>query len=359
MPSESKQSDAQSRAAPAPKPDDEDLEQRLGPIEDFQDRAESWMKEITSQVARLASGSESDTRRREALDKRLGDIEQRIQSLLTLTEMISMNENPFISGKEGGGGGGEPQAAAQAAPPQAAMPQEQSLYTPEAPQAAAHAPAESPAPAPAAQPASSHPNDASAEAETPHKPPEPDGSAEQTEPSEAEPPQDAHEAPFEKRPARPREAPPTPTPAPQADPSPPPLGRRLGPLVPVDEEPTDEAHTLPTDAPDPGRRAADRLFTLEWASMLARNLPRSEVPDFLDRYVEAGWVTRDMATRVRALALGLTQNDPEHPDQERLHELHLRTTVLLSHLDGAPLPADETKAVLDRARDLTTGEWVA
>jgi hypothetical protein len=121
----------------------DDIAGRVAQTEEFRERAERWMKEITQQVARLAAQGEQDEKRRAAIDRRIADIEERLKSLLTLTELVSLDKNPFAAPR------GAPAPAAPVPPA-------------EAPKTAP----ESPAAAPRAV-VRAHPNDAAAESAPP------------------------------------------------------------------------------------------------------------------------------------------------------------------------------------------------
>lgn len=344
------------------------LDERLEPLEEFRGRSESWMKEITAQVARLASRNEDDERRKKGLDKRLGDIEQRIQSLLTLTEMLSMGSNPFVAN-----GDTRPQEAPSSSGVAQARPAPEKVTAPTA------GPEDVPAPVPSANGTQAAP----APSEAADPPPSPVTPAETAPPSaqadaEDDGPLDIEEvlsaAPKTAVPAPedsegsvpPQEAPPVKASPPAARPSRSYFSDLLA--TPRDarrpaDKPAATAFPPPPEPVEPQpRRAtsqgtAERLVLLEWAELLATRLPRNKIRDFLVRYEEAGWIDGPTASRVGALATGFQQESPDMPDVDGLHDVHVRSLVLLSFFEGAPIAQSEALDVLNEARQLAHGDW--
>ncbi|MBW3583969.1 MAG: hypothetical protein KY455_12820 [Euryarchaeota archaeon] len=365
MPADNKRPSAPSPAAAHG--DAAPVDERLEPLEEFRGRSESWMKEITAQVARLASRNEDDERRKKGLDKRLGDIEQRIQSLLTLTEMLSMGSNPFVASADT-----RPQEAPQPPAIPQARPAAETLTAPSATPQEEQAPVP---PANEAQPAPTPSGDgdvspAQAGQADAALPPGEEGVDDEgpldvkevlsvapkgagTEPAKKGDP--LQDEPAEK--STPTAGPPKPSSSSYfsdlltkpASPSPPTRLPRELPPPPV--APTKE----PTRATPQG--TAERLVLLEWAELLATRLPRGKIHDFLTRYEEAGWIDGATVSRVGALATGFQQESPDMPDVAGLHDLHVRSLVLLSFFEGAPIAQSEALDVLNEARQLAHGDW--
>lgn len=301
-----------------------ELEARLQPLDEFRERADSWMKEITAQVARLAGRSEEEERRKKALDKRLADIEERMQSLLTLTEMVSLSKNPFAAPPS------EAQPAAPEVPAKAAAPEP--LAEPTAPPARSSPAAQDAAPVardPAPQPA-----------RYPVERPSLALSDEDAPAITARPPLHTSQRPVHR--AHPNDAGADPAPqrrlaAPREDPRP--SAREPGPHAPAEN-------------------ARGRFLVLEWAALIAPSAYRIDLGAFLGFYVESGWIQPNVAAIVRNLALQLRREGGPSDEAPSLEELHARSILIVSQLQGEEAPLDEAQHAFAEARAAASGAWI-
>lgn len=287
-----------------------ETKERLAKTEEFQERADGWMKEVTSQVARLATGAEKEEKRRETLEKRLADIEERIRSLLTLTEMISLDKNPFASTPT--------QAATKSAPSEP----ENTRAAPE------------PAPEPVPEPSPPEPEPAQTAPVDPFAVPSQDNSEEEGEPTPPQlPPNGVEVIPVgpETQPTESKDpAPPTPEKRNTKAYHPNDAAKEAQPPAPLPET----SPAPPASASDPvADPVSQRLFVIAWADLLAPAANQVDLESFTQFYVESGWVDPQSARLVKPLARSMApQNPPASIDLRRLHE----QTVHLLAEHGTP-----------------------
>jgi hypothetical protein len=331
------------------------VEQRLEPLEEFRGRAEGWMKEVTAQVARLASSFEQEDKRRLALEDRLSDIEERIRSLLTLTELVSLDKNPFAAGHG-------PKPVPSAATPKMA-PEAEDVFSPtaeEAPAAASsevglpqeeasaeESPAEAEVPPAEPFPAEGRPGVEVIPIGPPSDKVAPEWDDHEEQPLAAESSEEDADSPEgpEPEPMDPAEnpivaEPETVHPKPASEPSAvDPPGPSPQDFHPNDAaaEPTPPSPGAPANQPSHRAVADDsatrkRMLVIEWADLLAPYAAKIDVEAFTAFYVDAQWVDSATAGLVQRLCQEMASHVP--PVQEvQLKSLHAATVRLLAEND--------------------------
>jgi hypothetical protein len=357
------------------------LENRLAPVESLSKELDDWRKETSAQLARLSANLESDRDNKDEINKRLEGFEERLGALISLTEMISMEDNPFVDRPQRS----PPQASASSAsfppsdPPTHPPSQEPPSMTEEK-----QAPHEKPEPGQSDAAAAPSQEEMSAEEDEQQTGPHrkiiklSDGpSKEQEGPSHDENNGDAadavkwddeqseafatkkeahnetddeastHDEPGEEV-GRNTDREQAAVGRYRAHPNDPAADAFGAPAVLSDVgsgRPTSEPVSSSTWRPSTGHKdkeAARRLRILQLSHMVACHLPGHEHAPFLGAYVASGWIDRDELSQIQPFIQDLARSSPSLTPLPR-HELHERTILLLSGraYDMPPAPAHQ------------------
>lgn len=319
-----------------------EIDSRLAPLEDFRSKSDQWIKEASAQLARVDTHLQHDEKRQKRLEERLAEFEDRIQSMLTLTEALSLGDNPFVRPYE-------------SAPEQATTPPPRPAVADIPPDLGLSD--EGSAPRSAWRDEEGEPlgqelvrlgveEDASSSHQQP-----PQDEANATESSE--PPREPPMSPPQKRAAmkgHPNDALfEDPLHGLEAEASY--LPETHEPATPLDESPSLEANAA--------QEAEQRLLLLQWASLLARHMHRIDVDAFLETYLHTGWVSHTEVEKVRALAVDLARHAPSPTEKLTREDLHIRTILLLSRLSTrTERGARRALRLVEDARSIAHADWL-